>query len=159
MLLTDIEIQKVQTKIAPIIGLQAWGVSLGTGSFITLEFGKVLSPIEEAKHQHGEWHLWIYCSVWRLEIGNDMLVGSEDSRPMLESAIKHLEGATLRSVIVTSPAFDTLFEFEASIKLRVFPISFHDDYEHWMLYTPDGNVLTIGPGVKWDYQKSSEQPT
>jgi hypothetical protein len=156
MSITEIEISKIQQKIATLIGLKAWGVSLGTGSFITLEFGDALSPDKDTGRQHGEWHLWIYCSTWRLEKENVILAGSEDSRLILDDAIKQLEGVVLRSVNIAAPAFDTVFEFEESMRLCVFPVSFHDDAEHWMLYTPDGSVLTLGPGISWSYKKPSE---
>lgn len=157
MKLSSIDIQEIQSRVAPLVGLRAWGVSLGYGSFITFEFGKRKSGQEYNGIQRGEWHLWIYCAVWRLELGSEMIIGSEDPRPLISDSINRLEGAILRSVTISKPTLDTVFMFEPSNKLSVFPISYHDESEHWMLYTPDGNCLTIGPGVEWSYQSASSK--
>lgn len=93
-----------------MLGKKAWGVSLGEGSFITIEFGNpVPSESEEDKKRiHGEWHLWIYCCSWRLEQGEEILTASEDSQSKLEEAFKKLEGLTLYSVELLPPAWDTI---------------------------------------------------
>ncbi|MEP7134621.1 MAG: hypothetical protein ABI904_06785 [Chloroflexota bacterium] len=157
MSISEVDILKINDKIAPLIGMKAWGVSLGIGSFVTIEFGKALPSDKVTGRQHGEWHLWIYCSAWRLETEKEVIVGSEDERSILEDAIQQLNGTLLNSVTITRPAFDTIFEFDGLNKIRVFPLSFHDDCEYWMLYTPDGNVLTVGPGTSWRIEKSSKQ--
>jgi hypothetical protein len=93
--------------------------------------------------------------MWRLETDRDVLVGSEDPRPFLESTIKELENNTLRSVTITLPNLDTVFEFDESRKLRVLPTSMHLGDEYWMLYTPTGKVLHLGLGTSWAYVSAS----
>jgi hypothetical protein len=151
MPLTEEDMLEIRNRISSLLGMKAWGISLGVGSFITIEFGKALSPEKDTERQHGEWHLWIYCAAWRLETEREVIVGSEDPRSIIEDSIQGLNGASLNSVVISGPAFDTVFEFEGSKKLRVFPLSSHQDCEYWMLYTPDGRVLTIGPGTTWTF--------
>ncbi|WP_243147461.1 hypothetical protein [Scytonema sp. UIC 10036] len=59
----------------------------------------------------------------------------------------------LQSIDILPPAWDTIFKFENDVILRLFSV-YSEDYEHWMLYTPDGNVLTVGPGASWSYESS-----
>jgi hypothetical protein len=149
----DSEVCKVEAHIASLIGYQAWGVSLGIGSFLTLEFGK---PVVSKKSQslHGEWHLWVYCCAWRLEESNSILTASEDPRSKIERNIQRLNKLRLLSTQIFFPAWDATFQFEQQVILRLFAIH-SEECEHWMLYTPDGNVLTLGPGSNWSYESSS----
>lgn len=137
--------------------LKAWGVTLGHGSFITVEFGKPVSSRQKERSPRGEWHLWVYLCVWYLEKSGELLGASEDPRLKLEVALQHLEHRTLETVKIFPPAFETVFVFSEGVALHLFPISTEED-EQWMLFAPDGNVLTIGPGFKWTYESSSTSP-
>ena len=154
MVIAKTDIQEIEAKISSILGKTAWGVSLGVGSFVTLEFGNPIQQSVELQRTHGEWHLWIYCCEWRLEEGDKVLAASEDERTKIETAIQRLEGMALQSIDILRPAWDTIFKFEDDVILRLFSVH-SEDYENWMLYTPDGNVLTIGPGASWSYESSS----
>jgi hypothetical protein len=146
------ELITIQNIITPLIGLKAWGVNLGQGSFITLEFGNALPPDERTKIQHGEWHLWIYNSSWRLENGEKVLVGSEDSRQEINKNIRILEGLVLKNISFLAPGPDTVLEFENSIRLKVFPLIFHEENDYWILYMPDGKTLTLHTGPSWIHE-------
>jgi hypothetical protein len=143
------ELEIVQEIISPLIGLRAWGVNLGQGSFITLEFGSALPPDEHTKVHHGEWHFWIYNSSWRLEDEEKVLVGSEDSRQEIIKTISVLEGLILENISFSTPGPDTVLEFENSIRLKVLPLIFHEEYDYWILYMPDGKTLTLHTGPIW----------
>jgi hypothetical protein len=147
-------IQEVQAKINPLLGQKAWGVSLGLGSFLTLEFGEPLPTDDKHPKVHGEWHLWLYNCAWRLEEKDEILTASEDDQDKLEIAIRRLENLTLTSVDLVFPALDAIFIFEHQVVLRLFAIH-SEEYEHWLLYIPDGNVLTVGPGNCWSYGSSA----
>ncbi len=151
----ETDIREIQAKIQPLLGKKAWGVSLGVGSFITLEFGAKLKNEKVPKRPHGEWHLWITYCAWRLEKGPEVIAASEDPRPELKKKVRCLENLALQSVELTPPALEATFFFEEEIVLRLFPIYTHE-YEHWMLYTPDENVLVIGPGTRWLYHSAHE---
>ncbi|HEY9639051.1 MAG TPA: hypothetical protein V6C57_01130 [Coleofasciculaceae cyanobacterium] len=154
--MTDSKIQEVLAIFAPLLGEKVWEPKLGHGSFITLEFGKAL-PSKEVRgrtYTHGEWHLWIYMCVWRLEKGREVLATSEDSHSKIESAIQCLDGLALSSVELTSPNWETIFRFEQEIVIRTFSAYPNDeeDEAYWMLFTPSGNVLSVGSGEKWIYE-------
>lgn len=148
MTITETDIVKIKAMISPMLGQKAWDVSLGHGSFITLEFGTPVSSSEVDKKPCGEWHLWVYCCAWRLEDENVVLASSEDSRSKLKVAIQRLEGRELCSVELLRPAWDTIFIFTEGVSLRLFSIH-SEEYQHWMLFMPNGNCLVIGPGSNW----------
>ncbi|HBE20391.1 MAG TPA: hypothetical protein DEG17_25005 [Cyanobacteria bacterium UBA11149] len=162
MTITEADIQKIQTHIAPLLGQKPWHVSIGVGSFITFDFG---TPIPR-KFLHkgnplparGEWHLWIYMCAWRLEKEDEVLAACEDSQQQMEGAVKSMEGLALQSIQLLPPAWDTIFTFEDGIVLRTFSIysdCSEEGVDNWLLFTPGDNVLSIGPGSTWSYGSSS----
>lgn len=157
MTTTANDLQEIQKIIAPLLGEKAWGVALGVGSFVTMEFGQPVPPQKPGDKQHGEWHLWIYCCAWRLEAENAVLAASEDDRTKLETVLKRLENLELLAIDLSLPGLDTLVTFDQEVVLRLFPI-FSEEFEHWLLYTPDGRVLTIGPGMNWSYEGAAKVP-
>lgn len=141
----------VRARFAPLVGKKVWGVSLGVGSFVTFEFGPKIRT--SAGSVRGEWLLWIYCCAWRIERGSRVLAASEDDRPLMKKMVKLLTGKKLTRVAVTSLLMDTSFVFEGGLVLKTFGV-YSRDAEHWMLFTPEHKVLTIGPGTKASYKAS-----
>lgn len=155
MSITDSDLQRIKEIAAPLINQKAWDAWLGWGSFIGMDFGaKKLIP--ETGHEMGEWHLWIYFGVWRLEKEGEVIAGSEDERSKLAEIVPILKGLNLCAIDITAPAFDTAFIFEQQVVLRVFQVIFLGESPSWKLYTPDGNVLSIGPGTGWSYTSASK---
>lgn len=150
------DITKINQIIQPLLGNNAWGVKLGIGSFITMEFGAPI--IKRSKRIHGEWHLWIYCCGWYLENQNHIFIGSEDPREILKSEVTVLEGHCLENIIISPPAFETNFMFSNGKVLHTFPLTFIDPCEYWKLFTPMGKILTLGPAKHWSFEDSSRDP-
>jgi hypothetical protein len=151
MAFTEADIYEIKAKMAPLIGQKAWGVSLGLESIITLEFGKPVPPNKTSKKTHGEWHFWVYMCAWRLEKNNKFIVGSGADRSELEKVVQMMEGMSIDSIEILPVAGDTIIYFEEELVLRIFSVYSSED-ELWMLFTPDGNVLYIGPGTNWYYE-------
>jgi hypothetical protein len=147
------EILKINKIIQPLMGNEAWGVKLGVGSFITMEFGAPVT--KSAKYVHGEWHLWIYCCGWYLENPNHIFIGSEDPRDILKSEVTVLEGLRLENILISPIAFETNFLFSNGKVLHTFPLNFIDPCEYWKLFTPNGKVLILGPAKHWSYEDAS----
>ena len=141
-----------------IQGLKAYNIKLGYGSFLTIDFGE---PIEIniktkkgiEKFTRGEWHLWIYMCAWRIDKGNRALVGSSDSRKKIESVLKKIDGKELISFDIKR-SLDAVLVYNGKYELRIFSIN-TEDQDQWMIYTPDKNVLTVGPGNKCSYEPAS----
>ncbi len=151
------EIREILVKIDGLIGYKVSNVSLGIGSYLTMDFGKISEIQVSSKHKvrRGEWHLWIQYCPWRIEAREKVIAGSDDPRDRLERAIKYLEGQTLESVIFTAPAPDVSFIFGKDIVLKLFPFNSTGEYEDWCLYTPDRNVLVFGGAKPWSYFPSN----
>ena len=141
-----------------IQGLKAYNVKLGHGSFLTIDFGepieiKVQTKKGIEKFTRGEWHLWIYMCAWRIDKGNRALVGSNDSRNKIESVLKKIDGKEL-ILFDLKHSLDAVLVFDGKYELRMFSIN-TEDQDQWMIYTPDRNVLTVGPGNKCSYESAS----
>jgi len=132
----------ITETLGPMVGQRAWGAAPGHGTFLTVEFG---APVERpGEKAHGEWHLWAYGCAWRIEVDGALWVGSGDSGPEVAALISVLDGKALVAVDFEG-AFDARFRLEGSVALRLFAQE-RADSEHWLLYTPSGQTLALGPG-------------
>lgn len=150
------DIADIYTKLQGAIGSRAWGVEHGIGTFITIEFGESVPPKYANGKAHGEWHLWVYGGVWRLEKERHVIVAAGDDRKKIEAEIRCIEGCILQSFEIITPALDALLTFENEIVLRIFSIyskeTDDNGIDNWRLYTPDSEkVITVHPGGKWSY--------
>lgn len=144
--MTDVTQTELAAWSSPALGQAVWGTTLGVGSFLTFELGSRREPDTSGQGRpHGEFHVWVYCSAWRIETTDTVVASSEDDRDVLVEAVRHLDGRTLTAIDVEQPSLSAAFRFSDGTTLRTFSI-FSDGYEHWMLYLPDGRVVTAGPG-------------
>lgn len=145
-----------------IIGTKPTRVNLGHGSFLTFDFGldheeKIKTRSGDFKTIHfGEWHLWVYMCAWRIDRNNKPLIGSNDSRDLIERNLRSLEDKKLTNVTILNESFDANLLFEGGLELLLFSFQVTDD-EQWMLFTPEKKVFTAGPGSKWSYQDSDKR--
>jgi hypothetical protein len=137
-----------QARLDAAVGRTAWGATLGTGSFLTVEFGdRVEQPPGKA---HGEFHLWVYQSAWRIEMPGAVLGSSEDPRESLAASVRYLDGRALTAITVEAPSLSATFSFTDGLTLRTFSVV-TADADHWMFFVPGGDVLTAGPGPSWSW--------
>lgn len=155
----------VSAAFAPIIGLTAWRVRKGHGSFVTIEFGQPELRVEEPKTRAvrfgssdirelrtrtavvgGQWHLWIYCCSWVLSINGAELANWESDDVTIERALKVLNGQALVNVEITTSDSSTTFAFDLGCVLETRPIPEGSDDEPgelWTLYEPSGQTLSV----------------
>lgn len=101
---------------------------------------------QDGKTQTSEgWSLWLRCTPWRLRAGQQLLLGSEDSREEIAAGILQLEHRVIARCEFDIRTLDLCVEFDAGLCLETFSFA-RADYEHWSLRTPDGMVLIAGPG-------------
>ena len=167
----------IVAEFQPLLGLHAWGVEHGYGSFVTMEFGvpelEILSPrlVQTAidgvptrterrdVYARGQWHLWIYCCDWSISFNGVQLAHDESDDVSMNRALSILNGQVLTAVSVTDIAH-TKFEFDLGCELTTWPGP-PEDYdgeavEQWYLYKPNKQVLTLrsdgfvslGPGQR-----------
>ncbi|HZA05506.1 MAG TPA: hypothetical protein VE617_13155 [Propionibacteriaceae bacterium] len=144
---------EVVASLTAAYGLSAWGAELGDGSFLTLELGEPSMPGGE----RGLYHLSISRAGWRIEDEAAVLAGSADDYDELARRVRVLDGRKLASITVEHPSLSARFEFQGGLALITFSLS-STEGEHWMLFRPDGTVLTMGPGSTWS-AGPSEHPS
>jgi hypothetical protein len=128
-----------------LIGLTPWNVSLGYGSFLTMEFGEeVVQEFRGKSHTHGEWHLWLRGCAWRIQSENRIVIASADERDVVARAINRLKLGALEKVDINR-MFDLLLVFSAGFELLTFTNNRYRD-EQWELFKPDGLVLIASAG-------------
>jgi hypothetical protein len=146
------DVAAISAIIRPLLGQPAWGAALGVGSFLTIEFGDIAPSAEGERKIHGEWHLWVCHCAWRIDTSDAVIAGSDDEPATMRDAIECLNGQVLRSVQLFPPGPDAKLLFGESVVLNLFPINSSGEYEYWMLFTPDGNVLTVGEDKGWSVE-------
>ncbi len=137
----------LDAKFSELRGLCAWGVSPGHGGFLTLEFGEH-SQVQGAAR--GQWHLWIYCCDWSLFVEGKELCNSEDENGP-DQAAQVLDDLRFLKFSAFIEEGKCVFDFSEAVSLVTSP---YDESEQWMLYLPDGDVLSfradgkysLGPG-------------
>jgi hypothetical protein len=82
-----------------------------------------------------------------------LICGSEDERELIRKTVAQLDGLELEAVSLTSTQ-DAVLEFEGGLVLRLFPVRAVGEV-HWMLWHPEGRVLTAGPGSSFYDEPSS----
>lgn len=152
--MTERDAERLRDRLGVLVGQTAWGVAIGHGTFLTMEFGAARPAARPGGKAHGEWHLWLYMTAWRIDGADAALGGSDDARERMEAAAGALERQVVSGVDVAAPAGDLTLRFAAGT-LRTFAVS--TGVEQWMLYLPDGNVAAVGPGQGWS-EKPASQP-
>src|SRR6185437_15308565 len=127
---------EIAEAVLKLSGKTAWGVRLGHGSFLTLEFGKPV--VAQQGQSHGEWHLWLYMCNWRLETNQGVLAGSNDDRETIERALQETPFGAVEVIRAISRSSDLFIRFQSGVDLLSFSSSSSPDEEQWKLFTPQG---------------------
>jgi hypothetical protein len=137
---------------ADLVGQEAWSVSLGHGSFVTMEFGAPLPPDPEGT-VHGEWMLWVYMCSWKA-VDGDESIDSEASRADMASWVKRFNGKKLVAFEFDFSSSKAVLRFDGGeLQLASYDSPDEDD-ETWMLFMPDHMVLTAMSAGGWQLEDS-----
>lgn len=142
-----------------IIGQKVTRVTLGYGSFITIDLGTLIEKKgKKNSYMVGQYHLWVYMCAWRIEKDSIPLVASSDSREKISNTLQIIAGATLINYVLNS-SLDAQFTFDNNVNLILFNTNTQDE-KQWMLYLWENdirNVLVIGPGNSWYYRPAAHK--
>jgi len=150
---------EIRQYFQPVFGTPPWRVKLGVGSFLTFEFGP---RIKSNGHVHGQWHLWIYLSNWKLLHGDRLLVDSDADRKLITISTRRLVGESLTDIDFHARTRKTTFSF-GDFRLVVSAADYldspdeRDDY--WIFFMPDNEVLAVGPSGIHMEQGSARHPS
>jgi hypothetical protein len=100
-------------------------------------------------HVQGQWHFWIYCCDWSIFDEMGELVGGTTSKRAIDRAARYLDGQALISGSLVTRGMRTILTFDLGATLVTKPYNRTD--EQWMLYEPEGNVLTIRADKRYSY--------
>ena len=99
--------RQIADAFRPILGLHAWQVKKGHGSFLTLEFGDPHFVIDEPTAHRpnrriativGDWSLFIYCCGWTITQGDEQFAHNEAEDTEIMKATTQLDGQSLKKV-------------------------------------------------------------
>jgi hypothetical protein len=154
----------VSEALRPVLGRASWLVRHGYGSFVTMEFGQphvevgkpLMLPVAIAgapaktprrlASVHGEWHLWIYCCEWSLQLENAELAHSESDDITMNRALAVLNGQELQTADIEAADGRTTFTFDLGCCLLTYPAppgSYDSLAEQWKLLSRSGPALTV----------------
>jgi hypothetical protein len=128
-----------------MLGLPAWGVKQGHGSFLTFEFGEPKLEVSERQSDErglrrsafvrGQWHLWIYCCHWRVLQDGTQLACSEDTNEIIARAAATLNGQKLLAVRVDPSQGRSTFKFDLGGALETWPYGDDPTDKQWIVFT------------------------
>ena len=166
--LYDMSPEIIDKAFATIRGLPCWHVEQGYGSFLTLQFGAPHQEIGEIRprrtddprsharrpvHIRGDAHLSLYCCGWRIAQDGNVLVCNESTRESILTGCRALEGQAFSEFSFRPDSGHSRFMFDLGGKISTGP---YDDevLEQWMLFLPDGYVLTYRSDGAFSYGPS-----
>jgi hypothetical protein len=142
----QIDINRVDIILKPIIGKKAWSVHRGYSSYLVLEFGKEKEyMIKCNKRIVGEYHLWIKDCSWQLTKNNKGIVACNDDDEDIDKTISILEKERLESIIIQPATLNTQMIFGNNVILSLFTDSFIKGHISWLVILPDNKALVFGP--------------
>lgn len=128
-----------------MLGLPAWGVKQGHGSFLTFEFGPPKLEVTERKsprkglrrfaYVHGRWHLWIYCCHWRALQDGAQLAWSEDDGQVIARATATLNAQKSIDLRVAPDDGRSIFTFDLGGAIETWPYGDDPTDEQWIILT------------------------
>jgi len=125
--------------ISQLVGVRAWGVKRGLGSFLTFEFGPQMDGI------HGKWHLWVYCCDWVVAVNGQCKGTSSDTSKEIDQIIAEFEGLVFRNLIYQPSKGKSCFQFSSNYELICESGDYHDE-EQWMLFFPERTISLLNNG-------------
>ena len=144
----------------PIVGMVAWHVKLGFGSFFTMEFGdptlKVREPVQSKKSNSplvakllskrevdvvGQWHLWVQHFDWNIFSNGEFLASVDSDKKSIADALEQLDGQRLDSISLVGVKLILNFDLGATVELH----SDADDSEAPLatVFGPADNAIEI----------------
>lgn len=151
-----------------LYGKPCWGVKNTVGSAICFDFGKPHLEIREpivagpkasrrvreilaSRHVivHGEWHLLIWLCDWEI-FQKGKRLGSHWARSTMNRVVLSLDGQKLVRFSISARGTRCRFEFDLGGELVTTGLR-DPEHDHWQLFEPSGQVLTLRGDGKFSY--------
>ncbi|MBW4470054.1 MAG: hypothetical protein KME45_06575 [Stenomitos rutilans HA7619-LM2] len=165
--ITDIKgINQLYAIASRVIGETCWKATLSYGDELTLHFGEQIPythPSMAGKHK-GSWILGTRGTAWQLNNPSDASATLDTKAAMLDifkRELRQLEGNILQSLKIDYPVLGLTLNFSQGIHLTITPPVRYDEFDlpYWELFTPDHQVLQVGPQSSWSLIQSDRSPS
>ena len=138
-------LQDANEGISEITGQTAWGLVHGVGSMFDMCFGEKTPRRGNERYVRGQWNILVQNASWRIERGDIMIAGGEDSKDKIHESIQQFDGETVKKIEITPPFHDLFVTFSGQLKLCVFS-TIRVEYENWTIFLPEDRCFVCGPG-------------
>ncbi len=103
----------------------------------------------------GRWWLWLRVAHWTIDIQGERLANGSSSERRILIALAKLQGQILTRATIDAQTGATRFEFDLGGVLTIRRYRCYPDDELWMLYKPNGFVLTVRGDGKYGHVTGS----
>lgn len=137
-----------------VVGEICWKAALSYGDELTLHFGEQIPYLQPsmAGRKKGAWILGTRGTAWQLDQPVGTTINAEaDLLSILKREVRQLEGSILQSLDIGYPVLSLSLNFSQGSQLTITPSIRDDEFDlpYWELFTPDCQVLKVGPKTSW----------
>lgn len=148
-----------QDIFRPLIGLPAWQVRRGHGSFLTMEFGEphleirqprvVVGEVDERVKKNfqrrrvfvlGKWHFWVQYCNWTLVNPNGRVSSDDTDTAKVDKCLGELDGQILIEVCEDINRASCDLKFDLGGVLMHWPSPEFLDDDQWTVHCEDKSV-------------------
>jgi hypothetical protein len=163
----------IENSFKPLYGEPCWDVNHERYLNLSMNFGRprlrvrepyeTTSKLERVRENaaqrivtvRGQWWLWITSAYWRLTSHAASLATACSSNKKIERARLALQGQQLVNVAVQPKTGATRFTFDLGCVLHARRLNPNYDAAIWMLYKPNGYVLSIYPNGTFSHERGN----
>lgn len=163
----------VSKSINELRGKPCWGLKWDCQLNISMNFGDPVLTVDEPRKSkskmrsvrelfarrlvtvRGRWWLWLQVAHWTIDINGTRLADGSSSFRRISMALAKLKGQILTRATIDAQTGATRFDFDLGGVLTIRRYRRYPDDELWMLYKPNGYVLTIRGDGKYIHQPGS----
>lgn len=150
------DIRQLHAVANRVVGETCWKVALSYGDELTLHFGEQIPYLQPsmAGKKKGAWILGTRGTAWQLDQSSDTTVTQDaeaDILSLLKREVRRLEGNILQSLNIGYPVLSLSLNFNQGSQLTITPSIRDDEFDlpYWELFTPNHQVLKVGPKTSW----------
>ena len=156
----DLKYVELKQAFEHLIGQECWSVAVGkgTGSMVTLDFGRKVLRKRRLHNSHlsaeqqvyrGEFWLYLENCAWRVDSESEVICGSTDDNEesgFMVDGMKKMVGQCVKAYELSFPGLDLVLHFSNSLSLHLFcdQVNLTDDIDNYSFSLPT-ILYTVGP--------------
>jgi hypothetical protein len=152
------DMHRLYDRIQGLEGKRCWKVTFGYGGEVYLHCGRAVpSNNPKLPEEEGEWIVNTCGTEWRLFTPKGSVRSTDVSDIAMEKWLHILKNRKIGKVHVGIPNDLLILVFDGSYLFHVSPSRKDDKYKnvpYWEVFTPDREVLVVGPKHRWQAKRS-----